>query len=247
MNKEVTQKGMRILRFFWPGLLLLMFLISCGKKTESVSKSVPHAPSETIENPVTLRFSLYVNRDAYLATDFGEPPQMAVWLEHPDGTFYKTVFVTHRAGANDWVGKLDCPVALPFWESQWRPLSGKFQKRSSFDAVTGATPKGGWLRVTTRVPMDTRWIYFVEVNVSSDFNRFFPYWSKEGAPDDVGNGQPSLVYTGQIVAKAGQSSVPKLLGFTDQFSPVDTLNKDFGKITTAKNLVSKIMVKAVKN
>jgi len=227
------------------GILFLGLLLSCGKKTEPASEKRFLRPAETIENPVGLQFSVWVNREAYLATDFGEPPQMAIWLESPDGKIVKTVFVTHRAGANDWVGKLDCPVALPFWESRWMSVLKEAQKRPLFDAVTGATPKGGWFRVTTRVPKGSRWKYFVEVNVSSDFNRFFPYWSKEGAPDDVGNGQPSLVYRGTIEAEGYSKSTPVLAGFTDQFVPVSRLNRDFEKITTATELIPKIVVEVL--
>ncbi len=223
-------------------LALAVFFFSCQKKSVPGEKR----PAQEKTSPgILLRFSLTIDKNTYLYSDYGEPPQMAIWLENPDGKFYQTVFVTHRVGANDWVGKVDCPVALPFWESRQFAWKRRPDETRQVEAVTGATPKGGVFRTSVRVPPGSRWRYFVEVNVAGDFNEAFPYWSKDGAPDDVGNGQPSLVYSGQILARPGEKGTPELLGFTDQFSPTDTLRMDWGQITTAKNLISQIVVEAV--
>ncbi len=229
------------LLFFWA-----VVVVDCQKEHQSEPKSVPRAEAGD-SSWVRLNFSLTVDKNTYLYSDYGEPPQLAIWLEYPDGKFYKTVFVTHRVGANDWVGKVDCPVALPIWESWQFGKKRRPDETQKIRAVTGATPKGGIFRPDIQVPPGSRWRYFVEVNVSGDFNDAFPYGSKEGAPDDVGNGQPSLVYSGEIVAEPGQKNSPKLLGFTDQFSPVDTLRTNFKKITTAKKLLSKIVVEILRD
>ncbi len=227
--------------FFFAVLVLLSCQQNSGSKQKSKVAGNVHS-----ESGVILRFSVVVDSSTYLYTDYGEPPQFAIWLESPDGQFYKTVFVTHRVGANDWVGKVDCPVALPVWES--RQFRGKRRPDDAAPvrAVTGATPKGGIFQTDICVPSGSRWRYFLEVNASGDFNAAFPYWSKTGSPDDVGNGQPSLVYGGEIVAKLGEQSQPKLLGFTDQWTPVDTLKTNFSLLTTAPRLLKKIEVNVVK-
>jgi hypothetical protein len=232
----------------WLGLLLgvAVFLFgACQRNTDSGEKT-GQGESVHCKSGVVLQFSGVVDSSVYLYTDYGEPPQIAIWLEYPDGRFYKTVFVTHRAGANDWVGKVDCPVALPVWESRQFGDKRGAEENRVLRAVTGATPKGGRFCVDVCVPRGSQWLYFLEVNVSGDFNAAFPYWSKTGNPDDVGNGQPSLVYGGKIVAKAGEESQPKLLGFTDQWTPVDTLCTDFSLLTTAPRLIRNMVVKTLK-
>ena len=239
MLSQLTPNRMFLFVIFGVATIFL----SCQKKSASRNEV---SAQEKAADGVLLRFSAVVDSNAYLYTDYGEPPQLAVWLEFPDGKFYKTVFVTHRVGANDWLGKVDCPVALPFWESCQFPGKRRPDEVETIRAVTGATPKGGLFRAAIRVPPGSRWRCFLEVNASGDFNTAFPYWSKEGSPDDVGNGQPSLVYSTEIVARVGNSGVLKLLGFTDQFAPVDSLRTDWSKITTAKKLIKKIFVQVVK-
>ncbi len=225
-------------------LVLGLIFSSCRRKPPGTSQS-PTTETASDSSQVTLQFSLRVNKNTYLYTDYGEPPQLAVWLEYPNGKFYKTVFVTHRTGANDWAGKVDCPVALPIWESRQFGQLPPTQRPDFLAAVTGATPQGGPFQVKIRVPRGSRWRYFVEVNASGDFNAAFPYWLKNGTPDDVGNGQPSLVYSGDILAEPGKAGSPKLLGFTAQLTPVDTLRTDWDKMTTARALISDIRVKVL--
>jgi hypothetical protein len=94
--------------------------------------------------------------------------------------------------------------------------------------------------VTTVVPPGSEWRYFVEVNVSGDFNKAFPERLGNGRPDEAGNGQPSLVYRGCIKAVPGQRNTPKLIGRTDQFRAVIKLSDDMSGITTAKKQLSDI-------
>ena len=211
-------------------------------KITSIGKKARGNPSG-----FSLRFSLTVDKNTYLHTDYGEPPQLAIWLESPNGKFFKTVVVTQRPGDNNWMGKVDCPVTFPIWELKQFVRKRRPDDIQQIRVVTGATPKGGVSRTSVRVPPGSRWRYFVGVNASGDFNDAFPHGLKEGGPDDGGNGQPSLVYSGEIVAKIGQKDTPKLVGFTDQFTPVDTLRTDFEKITTARRLVRKIAVEILKN
>jgi hypothetical protein len=92
------------------------------------------------------------------------------------------------------------------------------------------------------VPEGTNWNYYIEVNVSGDFNTNFPNRSREGVIDAYGNGQPSLIYKGQIQAKHGAASKPILLGRTDQHSTEPVLIADLVGITSAKELLSGIRV-----
>jgi hypothetical protein len=164
------------------------------------------------------------------------------WLEYPDSTFYRTVWVTHRAGKNDWVGKVECLVALPYWDDRRKTKKQLQPGQEELDGVSGATPKTGELVATIEVPENSQWIYYIEVNASGDYSEHFPYWSDQGLPDSEGNGQPSIVYSGGATAQEGLQSEPKLIGRTDQWSNLQTLYKDIEKITSAKRLVDNIKV-----
>jgi len=82
----------------------------------------------------------------------------------------------------------------------------------------------------------------VEVNASGDFNPAFPRLSETGGSDRYGNGQPSLVYIGQIKARVGTASNPQLVGCTEQHEPVDRIDEDLTGITTARELLHRIAV-----
>ena len=108
-------------------------------------------------------------------------------------------------------------------------------------AVTGATPKHD-LTVQIQVPPGSLWWYFIEVNVSGDFNTAFPALQQSGAPDPQGNGQPSLIYKGQIKVQPGAQDSPKLIGRTDQYLPLDHIISDLTGITDARELLTNIEV-----
>ena len=115
------------------------------------------------------------------------------------------------------------------------------------DAVSGATPKDGIFTVDTKVPIGSGWAYYIEVNISGDYNEAFPYWSKSGYPDSEGNGQPSIVYQGNIVADENTLSIPKLIGRTEQRKPINFLIPNIDQITTAKMVITNIRVKCSQN
>jgi hypothetical protein len=198
-------------------------------------------PRESPGESVQLTLSMKIPRDVWVMTDWSQPPQVAVWLEDPSGSTVWTLFVTHRTGAGDWKGKAGCDVSLPYWVGRYNVETGTsgpptFQ-RPVVDAISQPTPKES-LVVTTAVPAGSQWRYFIEVNVSGDFNEAFPERRDDGRPDEAGNGQPSLVYEGSIRAIPGQQDTPKLIGRTEQFRAVAKLNDDLSGITIAKKLLT---------
>ena len=203
-------------------------------------------PSGITDNAVEIRVSMHVNRDIYLQTNYGDPPQLAVWKECVNTGQIKTIWVANRAGRRWWTGKVECLVALPFWESRHQHESGDYKKRGLLkrliDAITGATPTGGIFTVSSQAENGGVWDVFIEVNVSADFNAAFPYWRSDGFPDHEGNGQPSLVYKARIEASPGLSVKPELAGRTDHWEPVDTLITDLSGITTAKKVLSDLRI-----
>jgi lysophospholipase L1-like esterase len=202
---------------------------------------------EVIDSPeqVTLRLSLKLDPNVYEKSHYKKPPQFAVWLEKvPEGTI-RTVWVTEKTGTGGWGRDITRSVSLPYWVSRWnletQSRSFPTPENPATDAVTGATPKVDFIAETT-VPAKSVWSYFIEVNVSGDYNDAFPVAQKDGQRDRQGNGQPSIIYKGQITSSPGQRSIPRLIGRTEQLQGVRHIITDVEGITTAKNLFSIITV-----
>ena len=219
-------------------VLLGLTYISCRSPTADWANEKPM-------RTVNVAFQIDLNEPVYRATMYGNPPQMAIWLQNPSDQSIRTVMLTYRMGSGDWKGKTKCDVALPYWVGFFNRQTGTSgpptQEHPAPDAVTYATPKEQ-LIVRTRLPEGSRWNYFIEVNVSGDFNADFPKKSKYGRTDRDGNGQPSLVYGGAIETVKGTVSQPAVLGCTDQYGPVTRLTENIDGITTALKLLKTIKV-----
>ena len=197
------------------------------------------------DEPVTLVFHLELNPEVYQDSLWADPPQLAVWLENEADETIQMVKVTHNTGANYWVGKVECSVALPFWVTFYNKQTGTegppTWDHPAPDSITCATPKTE-LTAEATVPGGTRWTYYVEVNVSGDYNATFQRMSMTAGSDRYGNGQPSLIYRGFIDATPGSTSRPELIGRTDQYMATGQIDEDLTGITTAKELLREITV-----
>lgn len=216
--------------------------------TEPTSPQAALEPSESegaANDRARLLFRLKLERKVYFQSDWGHPPQLVIWLEQPGGRKIKTLWVTHRTGAGEWRGKADCPVSLPYWVSRYNRETNTTgpptSRRPVPDAISQPTPKNEF-QTSAEVPRGSTWDYFIEVNVSGDFNRDFPSIRDDNVEDAQGNGQPSLIYRGRITAEFGARSAPKLVGRTHQFEPVDHVIRDLDGVTGAKQLLSVIEV-----
>jgi hypothetical protein len=219
-------------------VILGVAIVGCLEPSVNLAK-------ENKAQTANLVFRIALNQRIYQDSAWGDPPQMAIWLQNQVDNSIRSVMVTYRTAGCDWDGKVECAVALPYWVGFYGRESGMtgpptFEQPAP-DAVTYATPTA-WLTINTNVLEGSKWLYFIEVNVSGDFNVDFPYLSNEGHSDRYGNGQPSIVYRGNIEAVDGAVSKPAILGRTDQHKPVSEIIKDMSGITTALNLLDSIKV-----
>ena len=217
-------------------LFSIVFIISCNLHQTSEKSNLYRKL-----NGKQLEFYIKINNNNYLNSIYGQSPQIAIWLENKQTQKYKNVYVTYRAGRNDWKGKVNCKVALPFWESRLKKYSEYDpQIKNSISAVTSATSKTDIINVKIDLKENSMWTYFIEVNVSGDYNEEFQQFSKSGIPDTEGNGQPSIVYRGVIDYSNRVIKNPKIIGRTHQTQAVDSLYTDLEKITSAKYIFSDI-------
>jgi hypothetical protein len=227
--------------YIWLSLLFLIPLFFCNYENQKTEEKVETIMSIKFDsNQVALKFYIEINRKIYQKTNFGDPPQLAIWIENMDSSVIKTVWVSSRTAKQEWQGKIECLISLPYWESR----TTQERQGPGIDAVSGATPKGGAMSASILVPRNSQWIYYLEVNASADYNNSFSYWSHDGLPDSEANGQPSLVYSGQIIANGNSKSSPALVGRTDQRRIVNELFTDLSSITTAKYLIGNIEVRS---
>ena len=164
-------------------------------------------------------------------------PQCAVWLEDADGNYVRTLYVTQRSSKRNWIfgPKEGRPESLPVWyhaanydSVKNAPVSG------AVDAVTSATPKGGI--VFTAEIGDAEYVIVV-INTSFDYNDF--YTKKNSGV----NGQPSVVYEAKIPADADGEIRLSLAGTGSENGADGKIYEDVSNLTTAKNIVEKIIVK----
>lgn len=192
-----------------------------------------------------LVFDIRFNTDIIASSRFGEPPQLAVWLENPGLNRIRTVWVTRCMGKGLWKGKVESLTSLPYWSSRYRlEIRNSLAPSYRFpvpDAITGATPADG-LQCRVNVPADSEWDIFAEVNLAGDFNLHFPAVNSKGIPNFESDGQPALVYHGKIQAEPNQQIHPEITGVSNFQNSDTVLSSDQAGITSAVEIIQSFTV-----
>jgi hypothetical protein len=162
-----------------------------------------------------IEFRIHINEELVLKSVYGESPTFAIWIESPETKKTKTIFVTSRAGVNDWEGKVEVPTALPAWDSINRKEKKSNQADMDIDAVTGATPQPGYFTTRVRVNPESKWTCWIEMNLAGDYNEHYKEFDEESkTTDEFGTGQPAIVYKADIEAVNGNTVVPEVVGMS---------------------------------
>lgn len=198
-----------------------------------------------------IEFKIHINKQLVMQSVYGESPTFAIWIEDPETGATKTIFVTNRAGNGDWEGKTDVPVALPEWDQ----IHKKEQKveehsdspKSGVDGISGATPKPGYFTTRVRVKPGSKWICWIEMNLSGDYNDVYKQYDKvHKTSDDYGSGQPALVYRGEITAVCGNRTVPEVFGMSLLGAENGKIIQPLKGITTALHIFDEIEISVVR-
>lgn len=120
-------------------------------------------------------------------------PQVASWIETPDGRFLDTLYVTELAVTGKYraAPKAGRPEALPVWSAR---KSGAADAVSSPTTVESAVVYGNG--IAARLPAG-RYVVMLEANRSYDWNGTY---TKKNAGV---NGQPSVVYRAELEIGSG--------------------------------------------
>lgn len=190
---------------------------------------------------------------AFMGFTYTSVPQMAVWMETLDGQYIDTLYITGKIatsgfGEND-NGLKRRPEALPVWSHSRGVMEddGFFAPEANnadLDGISGATPKTDSL-ISMTAPKMGQYRLKVEVNRSYDFNE---YYSKDRFPDDPiysgdgSSGQPSLIYSTTIDSQVAGKYLLSLQGHGHHSGATGEVYTDLSRITTAKEIVSFIVV-----
>lgn len=189
---------------------------------------------------------------AVLGFTYTSVPQIAVWMETPEGQYIDTLYVTGKAASSGF-GETDAgvtrrPEALPYWSHSRgvREADGYFtphQNNSDLDGVSGATPKSDY-QIALSAPRMGRYRLLLEVNRSYDFN---DYYSRDRFPEDLvysgdgSSGQPSLIYEAVIDSEVPGQYLLSLIGHGHHSGADGQLYLNLDQITTARNILAFIV------
>jgi len=181
-------------------------------------------------------------------------PQIAIWVEDADGNFIETLYVTSKGAKGSFMGfgseEIRRIEALPIWSHK----RGQVEKDGLFmptkdnplpDAVTGASPESGMI-LNTKVASDLeKFVIFIEVNKSFDYNEFYADGLESDAPgyNSGFSGQPAVVYSAKINRKDGvRYYFPELVGHSSPTGGDGVLSTDTSNLDTSLLLIDRIIV-----
>ena len=101
---------------------------------------------------------------------FAPSDQMAIWLARPDSSFVKTLFLSEYLS----YGGYNIEGLCGNWSSRiaWRDATAE-----EFDAVTGATPSSGEVKLKLECPARLvppgEYLIFIEVHLVDEFNELY--------------------------------------------------------------------------
>lgn len=179
-------------------------------------------------------------------------PQLAIWVQDTAGAFVENVFVTRCFGKQEWKMAKFPPdscgrdMCMPYWLGKLRASGAKAPSKNAPlpDAVTGATPPGGFT-VSTRLATALRTFdVCLELNKSFDFNE---QYTEKTKPFPY-NGQPAVVYRTRVnlddTAAAAFDFV--YAGHSGNAGNDPKLYENTDGITTALDMIKKARVARVR-
>ena len=236
--------------------VLLLFLIGGCASNRNVQneKTVIHTFPENIKTKLELEAEQGKSHNH---------PSFAVWIEDQDGNYIETLYVTQYVAKgifgygeiqsgkwNNEPGEVRRPASLPYWSHKRniQAPDGLYIPSPETpvpDALTGATPKGGFsLETGTKMGTDQKFRVMLEVNQPWDSNKF---WTNSKFPDDKDYNtslQPALIYSATIDPASNQKEyVMEIIGYSHPSGKSGELFTDLSTFTTAKEIFQNIVVR----
>jgi hypothetical protein len=244
-------------------LFAILVMLLCSASACAKNDIVITTRAETTGTDITLAFekgaSFIHPLKIFKVITIKLPPQIAVWIEDPDGNYVETLYVTRKGGTQGWKGKpggppaetIRRPEALPCWSHKHNVVypDGLYmptRENPLTDAVTAASPAGNF-HLNTKVPQGlTKLVVLVEVNLPGDYNEAYPGNASPGSPNYSGaSGQPSIIYEASVDLASGPGTWElKPIGHGSPDGSDGAISPDLSGLTTAKDIISGVTVTA---
>lgn len=173
--------------------------------------------------------------------DLTQRPAAAVWSETTRGVLIETLFLDERLAFSvnpEWGGKPTPRVkVLPVWRHRYSLING-VDANGEVDALTSATPMHSFsFSEHLRSDADSV-VVCLEINLPADRD---PLWQ------DAHIGQPSVFYSALIdLTRDQRYYLMQLTGHGGAAVVSGTLNYDLDKLSSARSLIDKVLVKVVR-
>ncbi len=235
-------------------ILLVILLLGCASTTNITEEKLSFSTTPEIIN-TPLEIEMIKGR-------YHNHPSFAIWVEDLNGNYIETLYVTQYVAKGvfghgeiepgKWSnkpGEVRRPASLPYWahKRNIQAEDGLYvpsPKTAVADALTGATPKGSFILETgTKEGARQKFKVLFEINQPWDSNEF---WTNNKYPDDndyLTSLQPALVYSTIIKPENNAKEYTlNLVGHSDPSGKTGELYPDLSTLTTAKEIVQKIVV-----
>ncbi|WP_083189880.1 hypothetical protein [Orenia metallireducens] len=188
-------------------------------------------------------------------------PQIAVWIEDLEGDYLDTLYVTEKTATQSWQKapgdstpkeKIRRKSSLPHWTYQRNVKYGDglylpTKEKPVADVITSATPEAGFELLSKIEEKYNKVILKVEINNSTDFNKYYPKDAKKGDANysggEWGSGQPAIVYATTVNLKGDKKFYSlQAIGHSSPNGENGKLYPDLSKLTTAKGIIKDISV-----
>lgn len=227
-------------------LILLITIVSCA--TSKVEKETVQIDPDRPHLTITLAYNLevYEKPAFFLPKSY---PTYAIWVEDKSTGHVATVYVTGKAGKNEWTLADSRPESIPVWYGL--AAQAEAEGPLTVDAVSGATQEGEAAEILWQVPDDLvgkKIDLYIEANSSFDYNAY--YTKNEGEPGYSGtNGQPSLIWHAELDLSESISDpvTPGVVGHGHVLGTDHQIDPDVSKITTARETFEYIGITYQKN
>ena len=227
-------------------LTLMLMIASCA--TSQVEKETIQIDPDRPHLVITLAYNLevYEKPAFFLPKSY---PTYVIWLEDKSTGSVSTVYVTGKAGKDDWTLASSRPEALPVWYGV--KTQEEAEDRLTVDAISGATQEGEAAEIVWQVPedlVDKTVDLYIEANNSFDYNEY--YTRKEDEPGYSGtSGQPSLIWHAELNLSESISDpvTPDIVGHGHVRGLDHRIDPDVSKITTADDTFEYIGIKYQKD
>ncbi|MCB2197184.1 MAG: DUF2271 domain-containing protein [Bacteroidetes bacterium] len=233
--------------------VMLFFAVNVLMAQERAKEEIVEFETNTKGNGVSFEIEFQKGPEFYY-------PIMAFWIEDENGNYIQTLYVSQSIAKgvfnygqvkdNRWIkDSKRRPAALPYWAHK-RGIKAKdglyipTPDTPIADAYTGPTPQDNFiLKTKADEKLPKKFKILMEINQSWDWNE---YWTNDRFPDDEDyktSSQPALVYSVDVdLDSKKQSYVLQLIGHSHYSGKDGKLYTDLSTITTAKEIVDKILI-----